>query len=461
MYHSNLSLLSLLKKERKPLIKFPLVLSSFKLQNLKEKYNYIQIPLNPKIIHDYNHVLIYYPFSMESLNYQSRYSTTRNMNLINLMIPVKWYKFINQTYLFYKSNWSYEFQPKVPATLELENFLDLPTYFYYYARIRKRFLKVLPRTYLNFDKYKNLIYIYEKSNFFFNTNYLWHLIFQDPLTQKLINLITKKGKKEKAELIIYKVLFLMNMKFGHIEHPIFILREAFENIKPLIKLDNLSYTRNAQNVPNVISLRNQLKLAFKWILHDVFNNKEIKPFYYKLYLSIINAYFEKGYAFEQMLQVQKLAYDQRAFMYKNYYLRKKQKNPIQFYVPSDYADEEKELDLELENQKNIELNNDHKAKNETIITMPPQQSKTRYLDVILHSKIENSQNKKSFYPNKYPILNKKKQNEKLIFVDIKSSSPQKKESRGYKTNQNKYPITDKNKNLIFSTPKQKRSVHIK
>lgn len=406
MFNPNLSLLSLLKKEKKPITKFPIVISESRLSQLKNNSRYLEIPLNPKIIHDYHHVLIYYPYSMEHLDYQSRYSTTRNMSLINLMIPIKWYKFINQVYIFYKSNWSYRLMPKRKVSLDLENFTDLPIYFFYYARFRKRFLKIIPRTYLDYPDYKSLMYYYETENFYFNTNYLWHLIFQDPLTQKLINLITKKGKKEKAELMIYKIFFLINQKFGHLEHPILILREALENIKPIIKLDNLPFSRRAQSVPNIISLRNQLKLAFKWILHEVHSNKEIKPFYYKLYLALINAYFEQGYAFEQSILVQKLAYDQRAFMYKNYYLRKKQKNKIKFYVPTDYPEEEEE-----------ETNINEEISNGSMFNEMNQTPHLKYLDVILNTNInsvdskdiKNSTNEKDNSRIDYSLFRKYKQ----------------------------------------------------
>jgi len=396
------SLLSLLIKEKKPLVKFPLVISESKLDLLKTQHYYVELKLNPKIIYDYNHVLLYYPYSMESLNYQSRYSTTRNMSLINLMVPVRWYKFINKLYILNKSHWNYYIDQRLNPTIELENFLELPIYYYYYARIRKRFLKTLPRTYLDYPYYKNLIATYERINFFFNNNYYWHLIFQDPLTQKLINLITKKGKKEKAELMIIKIFYLMNLTIGINEHPIYIIREAFQNVKPIVKLDNLSFRRRSQSVPNVISLRNQLKLAFKWILHEVNSNKDTKPFYYKLYLSLINAYLQKGYAYDQMIQVQKLAYDQRAFMYKNYYLRKKRKQPMDLYLPGDYPHEEELIRLEEEEQlrkeqeqKQQELNQLDSSKKKK--PLPIITSKTRHLDVILNSGSDNLRSKKRIF----------------------------------------------------------------
>lgn len=166
---------------------------------------------------------------------------------------------------------------------------------------------------------RDMVNEYLKFKHYKYPNYLWHIIFQDPIVEKLMNLFVRHGKKEKCEKMIIKIFFLLNYHL-HV-NPIYLLKTAIENVRPYLCAKSIPFGRRTKVVPHPVSEKKQLKLVFKWFKLEIGLNKKPIPFYYKIIEALSNAFMSRGYAYSQMVDMHNKAYSNRVYMYSNYYLK--------------------------------------------------------------------------------------------------------------------------------------------
>lgn len=165
----------------------------------------------------------------------------------------------------------------------------------------------------------DMIVEYLKHKHYKYPNYLWHVIFQDPIIEKLVNIFIKNGKKEKCERMLMRIFFLLNNNYSL--NPIYILKNAIENLRPYLCAKTIPFGRRTKLVPHPVSEKKQFKLVLKWIKTEVHLNKKPVPLHYKIIEVLLNAFASKGYAYSQMMDMHDKAYNNRMYMYSNYYLK--------------------------------------------------------------------------------------------------------------------------------------------
>lgn len=278
-----------------------------------------------------------FPYVIEYNKIQSKFTTTRYYNNINLVVPfiydfhritsryevLKYYPFELQhkeekDFLFRNDHHSGKGLP--PQRLK-SRFYIYKTFYHSLQELlykqKKYHAAVLEK--VNPEITSNMVVQYDKFRYYRYPTYLWNIIFQDPIIEKFINLFIKHGKKEKAENIFISLfLHFHNYMFMN---PLFMFKTAIENVRPYVCSKSIPFGRRTKVVPHPINEKQQIKLAMKWIKHEALSIRNNIPVHFKLMDAITNAFYKRGYAYNQMISLHTDAYSQRAYMYSNYYLR--------------------------------------------------------------------------------------------------------------------------------------------
>ncbi len=90
--------------------------------------------------------------------------------------------------------------------------------------------------------------------------------FNKLLITMLINTILKKGKKNKAENILYDTFKLIELKTN--KNPILILEKAIKNITPKVKIESVYINKTNFQIPKILNLYYSTKLAIKWLIKN-------------------------------------------------------------------------------------------------------------------------------------------------------------------------------------------------
>lgn len=165
----------------------------------------------------------------------------------------------------------------------------------------------------------NIVINYNKFSYYKYPRYIWTVMFEDPILEKFINLFVKHGNKEKIEKIFVKMFIHMN-DFIHV-NPLYIIKESIEVIRPYIRSKSIPFGRRTKTVPHPISEKQQIKLAMKWIKKEALENPKNVPFHFKLIETFRKSFTGTGKAYANMISMHTDAYNQRAYMYFNYFLK--------------------------------------------------------------------------------------------------------------------------------------------
>lgn len=127
---------------------------------------------------------------------------------------------------------------------------------------------------------------------------------------RFINYVMQKGKKIKAQKIVYSVFDIIKNKLQ--KDPIEIFDKAIENARPLLKTKAKRIGGATYQVPIEVPETKGKSFAMKWIIFGA-KSKKGKSMIDKLFEEIINASKNTGYAVKKKLETHKMAEANKAF----------------------------------------------------------------------------------------------------------------------------------------------------
>ena len=93
---------------------------------------------------------------------------------------------------------------------------------------------------------------------------------------KLLNILIKKGKKDKALKML--LLLLKNLKNSNIENynSLEIIYQALINVRPLLHTQKVRKSSKVFYLPKIITTEKKMSIALQWIVKSVNARKERK-----------------------------------------------------------------------------------------------------------------------------------------------------------------------------------------
>ncbi|MBN3038023.1 MAG: 30S ribosomal protein S7 [Candidatus Omnitrophica bacterium] len=137
------------------------------------------------------------------------------------------------------------------------------------------------------------------------------LRFKSKVVGHLINIVMIKGKKSKAEKIVYDALETLKKRTNG-QDPMVVLNKALENSRPLLEVKSRRVGGATYQVPIEVKPDRGVTLALRW-LRDFARNKKGKPMQEKLAQEILDAYNNTGSAIKKKEDTHKMAEANKAF----------------------------------------------------------------------------------------------------------------------------------------------------
>ena len=129
------------------------------------------------------------------------------------------------------------------------------------------------------------------------------------IINKLINTITRKGKKTKAYNIILKIL--MNIRIITSKSSLFVILKSFKNLKSYVELIKIRKAGKVYDVPVPLKKKKQLFLIINSIL-SIVNNSKVNDFEKSLTLELLSLFFKKSTSLKNKGNLSKKIYLNRA-----------------------------------------------------------------------------------------------------------------------------------------------------
>jgi small subunit ribosomal protein S7 len=120
----------------------------------------------------------------------------------------------------------------------------------------------------------------------------------------------RKGKKLKAQNIVYKAFELIQKKTK--KKPLEIFEQALKNVGPYLEVRPRRVGGANYQVPQEVPKARRIALAMRWIL-EVSRKEKGKPMYKKLANELILAAEGKGEAVKKKEEMHKMAEANKAF----------------------------------------------------------------------------------------------------------------------------------------------------
>ncbi|MCD6421792.1 30S ribosomal protein S7 [bacterium] len=145
--------------------------------------------------------------------------------------------------------------------------------------------------------------------------YKTHPVQPDPrynseLVAKFINYVMRKGKKAKAQKIVYKAFDIIEKKTK--KKALDVFEEALRNVGPYLEVISRRVGGANYQVPVEVPKKRRIALAMRWIL-EVARSRKGKPMEEKLAEELILASQGKGEAVRKKEEMHKIAEANRAF----------------------------------------------------------------------------------------------------------------------------------------------------
>lgn len=138
-------------------------------------------------------------------------------------------------------------------------------------------------------------------------------IYQSRLVAKLINRVTRSGKKSVAAHQVYRAFALVGKKTN--QEPITVFNQALENVKPQMEVRPRRIGGAAYQVPRPVRGPRRESLAIHWLIRAAQerSNKEHHTFGEKLAVEILAAWQNTGGAVKKKETVHRMAEANKAF----------------------------------------------------------------------------------------------------------------------------------------------------
>ena len=134
--------------------------------------------------------------------------------------------------------------------------------------------------------------------------------YNSVLVAKFINSIMMKGKKSKAESIVYSCFDILAEKTN--EKPFDVFEKAINSVKPLLEVKARRVGGATYQVPVEVSKHKGIALAFRWI-RDFAKARKGKSMKEKLAAEILDAHNNTGSAIKKKEDTHKMAEANKAF----------------------------------------------------------------------------------------------------------------------------------------------------
>ena len=127
---------------------------------------------------------------------------------------------------------------------------------------------------------------------------------------KFINYVMRKGKKEKAQKIVYSAFGLIESKYK--EDPLNVFNSALQNAGPTVEVKSRRIGGATYQVPREVRGERRMALACRWIL-DAARSKKGAPMFKKLAEELVAASKNEGTAIKKKLDTHRMAEANKAF----------------------------------------------------------------------------------------------------------------------------------------------------
>ena len=139
----------------------------------------------------------------------------------------------------------------------------------------------------------------------FKKNHIHSILFYDSiLIQKIINQLTKKGKKTLAHRIINQVIQEIEHKTQ--QDPIQVIEYAVRNVAPAVEIKARRIGGAVYSIPIELDANRGISIAIKWLLKCC-KNKPGLPFTVSLANEIMDASNKVGLAMRKRDEIYKVA----------------------------------------------------------------------------------------------------------------------------------------------------------
>ncbi len=135
--------------------------------------------------------------------------------------------------------------------------------------------------------------------------------YNSELVARLINIILTKGKKSKAQGIVYTAMDIIASKEKGRE-PLEIFMQALDNVKPLIELKSRRVGGANYQIPVELDCTRQVGIGLRWIVTFARGRKG-KPMAEALAAELFDAYNNAGAAVKKRDETHKMAQANKAF----------------------------------------------------------------------------------------------------------------------------------------------------
>ncbi len=134
--------------------------------------------------------------------------------------------------------------------------------------------------------------------------------YNSELVSKFINAIMQRGKKTKAEKIVYGALDILTEKLK--EDGLEILNKSIDNARPLLELKPRRIGGATYQVPIEVNRERGIEIALRW-LRNYADGRKGKPMREKLAIELLDAYKNEGAAVKKREETHKMAEANKAF----------------------------------------------------------------------------------------------------------------------------------------------------
>ena len=135
-------------------------------------------------------------------------------------------------------------------------------------------------------------------------------VYESVLVAQFINKVMIKGKKSKAEKVVYEALNDMGQREG--VDPVGILQKAVDNVRPLLEVRSRRVGGATYQVPVEVKTRRSRTLAVRWIVAFSRIRRE-KTMAERLAAEVLDAANRTGYSVKKKEDLHRMAEANKAF----------------------------------------------------------------------------------------------------------------------------------------------------
>jgi small subunit ribosomal protein S7 len=135
-------------------------------------------------------------------------------------------------------------------------------------------------------------------------------VFRSVLVGQVINKVLLKGKKNKAQTIVYSALEIVERRAGR--DPLDVLKRAIDNLRPQVEVRSRRVGGSSYQVPVDVRPRRSQTLAVRWLVGYARQRRE-RTMSERLANEILDASNNTGLAVKRKEDIHKMAESNRAF----------------------------------------------------------------------------------------------------------------------------------------------------